>query len=76
MLGVNRAKIRRYINSIEDEARALIKEISTLSVWGGISPEEIWMMTYLERVVLSDVIKERTDTMYGKKGIARRSAFG
>ena len=75
MLGVNRAQIKRYIDGIENEARALIKEISTLSVWASISPEEVWMMTYLERVVLSDVIKERTETLYGKKGIARRGAF-
>jgi hypothetical protein len=72
MLGVNRAKIKRYIDSIEDDSRALIKEVSTLSVWGKLSTEEIWNMTHLERVVLSDVIKEHTETMYGKKGIARR----
>jgi hypothetical protein len=43
-----------------------------LSVWGNISPSEIWNMTHLERLVLSEVIKEHTETMYGKKGIARR----
>jgi hypothetical protein len=43
-----------------------------LSVWGGISPQEIWNMTHEERTVLSEVIKEHTETMYGKKGIARR----
>jgi hypothetical protein len=29
-------------------------------------------MTHEERIVLSEVIKEHTDIMYGKKGIARR----
>jgi predicted amidohydrolase len=70
-LGVDGAAIRRFINAIEADARALIKEISTLSVWGKIAPNDVWEMTYLERVVLSEVVKEYTDTMYGKKGIAR-----
>lgn len=71
-LGLDRAKIRRFIESIEGESRAIIKEVSMLSVWGGISSQEIWNMTHEERLVLSEVIKEHTDTMYGKKGIARR----
>ena len=71
ILGIDGAKIKRFIDSIESDARALIREVSTLSVWGTISPEEIWMMTHLERVVLSEAIKEKTETMYGKKGIAR-----
>jgi hypothetical protein len=50
----------------------LIKEISTLSVWANLSANEIWNMTYLERLVLSEAIKEHTETLYGKKGIARR----
>jgi predicted amidohydrolase len=72
MLGVDRAKIQRFIDSIESDSRALIKEVSTLSIWAKLSSEEIWNMTYLERVVLSEVIKEHTETMYGKKGLARR----
>jgi len=71
MLGIDDAKILRFINTIEADARALIKEVSTLSVWGTVSPEEVWDMTHLERVVLSEVIKERTEAMYGKKGFAR-----
>ena len=71
-LGLDRNKIRRFIESIESESRAVIKEVSMLSVWGNISPSEIWNMTYEERLVLSEVIKEHTDAMYGKKGIARR----
>ena len=70
-LGLDRNKIRRFIESIENESRAVIKEVSMLSVWGGISPQEIWNMTHEERMVLSEVIKEHTETMYGKKGIAR-----
>jgi len=71
-LGVDKGKIRRFIDSIEADARALIKEVSTLSIWGKLSSEEIWNMTYLERVVLSEAIKEHTESMYGKKGLARR----
>jgi len=71
-LGLDRAKIRRFIEGIESESRAVIREVSMLSVWGNISPSEIWNMTHEERVVLSEVIKEHTETMYGKKGIARR----
>ena len=71
-LGVDKGKIKRFIDAIESDARALIKEVSTLSIWAKISSDEIWNMTYLERVVLSEVIKEHTDTMYGKKGLARR----
>lgn len=72
MLGIDDAKILRFINTIEADARALIKEVSTLSVWGTVSPDEVWEMTHLERIVLSEVIKERTEAMYGKKGFARR----
>lgn len=71
ILGNDRAKIKSFIDSIESDSRALIREVSTLSVWGMISPEEVWMMTYLERLVMSEVIKERTEAMYGKKGFAR-----
>ena len=71
MLGVDRVKVRNFINSIEEESRALIKEISTLSVWANVSPGELWLMTYLERLVLSEAIKEKTEAMYGKKGFAR-----
>lgn len=71
-LGIDKAKIRRFIDSIESESRALIKEVSTLCVWANLSAAEIWNMTYLERLVLSEAIKEHTETMYGKKGLARR----
>jgi len=71
MLGTDNKAIRRFIEGIENEARALVKEVTTLGVWGGIDPETIWVMTYLEREVLSEVIKERTEAMYGKKGFAR-----
>lgn len=71
MLGTNGPKIRRFVDSIETEARALIKEVSTLSVWGSISINEIWAMSYLERQILSETIKERTEAYYGKKGFAR-----
>ena len=71
-LGTNSAAIGRFIENIEADARALIKEVLNLSIWGGINPESVWIMTYLERSVLSESIKERTETLYGKKGIARR----
>lgn len=71
MFGVDRVKIKNFIDAIESDARALIKEVSTLSIWGPVDPESIWNMTYLERLVLSEAIKEKTETMYGKKGIAR-----
>lgn len=70
-IGIDDAGILRFINAVEDDARALIKEVSMLSVWGAISPDDVWEMTHLERVVLGEVIKERTEAMYGKKGFAR-----
>jgi hypothetical protein len=71
MLGTDGPKIRRFVDSIETEARALIKEVSTLSIWGAISINEIWAMSYLERQILSETIKEKTEAYYGKKGFAR-----
>ncbi len=71
ILGTDVKGIRRFIEGIENEARALVKEVTTLSVWGGIDPDSVWYMTFLERDVLSEVIKERTEAMYGKKGFAR-----
>lgn len=70
-LGNDRVKIQRFITEIENSARAVIKEVTTLSVWGGINPEAVWSMTHQEREVLSEVIKDRTEAMYGKKGFAR-----
>lgn len=70
-LGNDRVKIQRFITEIENSARAVIKEVTTLSVWGGINPEAVWDMTHQEREVLSEVIKDRTEAMYGKKGFAR-----
>ena len=69
-LGTNRAAISRYINGFDEESKALIKEISTLSVWSESSIDIIWMMPYTERAILSDVIKEKVEILYGKKGIA------
>lgn len=68
----DRAKIQRFIKNFENESRILIKEISTLSVWSESSIDVIWMMPYEERLVLSEVIKEKLELLYGKKGVARR----
>ncbi len=70
-LGKNGQSIRKYIDGIESEARALIKEVSTISVWSGTSAEHVWFMTYQERDVFTEVIKEKLDLLYGKKGVAR-----
>ncbi len=70
-LGKNGQAIRKYIDGIESEARALIKEVSTISVWSGTSAEHVWFMTYQEREVFTEVIKEKLDLLYGKKGVAR-----
>lgn len=69
-LGTNRAAIQKYINSIEEEARALVKEISTIAVWSSTGLDVVWMTPYQERAVLSEVIKEKLELLYGKKGIA------
>lgn len=70
-LGTNSTGIKKFIDAIEADARALIKEVNNLSVWGGSNPDSIWSMTYLEREVLTEVIKEKVDLLYGKNGIAR-----
>ena len=71
ILGTDGKKIRQFVDGIENEARALIKEISTLSVWSAISINEIWAMSFLEREILSETIKAKTEAYYGKKGFAR-----
>lgn len=71
-LGVNGAAIRDFVEAIEGDSRALIKEISTLSVWSEIDPNSLWHMTFIERQVLAEAVKEKTEVLYGKKGIARR----
>ena len=70
--GTNRAKIQKFIKSFESETRSLIKEISTLAVWSESSIDVIWMMPYEERAVLGEVVKEKLDLLYGKKGAGRR----
>lgn len=70
-LGKDRAGVKKLIDGLESEARALIKEISNISVWSGNQVDTVWAMSYLEREVLSEVIKEKVDLLYGKNGIAR-----
>jgi len=70
-LGKNSSAIKKYIDGIEAEARALVKEVSTISVWSGTSADIVWDMTYQEREVFTEVIKEKLDLLYGKKGVAR-----
>ena len=69
-LGTNRGAIQKFINSIEEEARALIKEISTIAVYSSTGIETVWMTPYQERAILADVLKEKLELLYGKKGIA------
>jgi hypothetical protein len=69
-LGTNRGAIQKLINGIEEEARALIKEISTIAVYSSTGIETVWMTPYQERAILTDVIKEKLELLYGKKGIA------
>lgn len=70
-LGKDRAGVKKLIDGLESEARALIKEVSNLSIWSGNQVDTVWLMSYLEREVLSEVIKEKVDLLYGKNGIAR-----
>lgn len=70
-LGTNRAGVKKFIDAIESDARALIKEVNNLSVWGQIGSDSVWSMTQLEREVLTEVIKEKVELLYGKNGIAR-----
>lgn len=70
-LGTDSAGIKKFIDAIEADARALIKEVNNLSVWGSTVAESVWSMTQLEREVLTEVIKEKIDLLYGKNGIAR-----
>jgi len=71
-VGLNGAATRNFIEAIERDARALIKEISTLSIWSEIDTNSLWHMSFLERQVLAEAVKEKNETLYGKKGVSRR----
>lgn len=71
-LGTDSNKISKYIESFESDARALTRDIASLSVWSDNPINVIWDMPYTDRVTLSEVVKEKIDTMYGKKGIANQ----
>lgn len=71
-LGTDSNKINKYIESFETDARALTQDICNLSVWSNNPINVLWDMPYTDRAVLSEVVKEKIDTMYGKKGIANR----
>lgn len=70
-LGKDRVGVKKLIDGLESEARALIKEVSNISVWSGNQVDIVWAMSYQEREILSEVIKEKVDLLYGKNGIAR-----
>jgi hypothetical protein len=71
-LGTDSNKITKYIESFESESRALTQDICNLSVWSSNPIQVVWDMPYTDRVILSEVVKEKIDTMYGKKGIANQ----
>lgn len=48
-----------------------MKEVATLSVWSSTPANIVWDMSYMERSVMGDVIKEKLDMLYGKNGVAR-----
>jgi hypothetical protein len=70
-LGNNSRAIQDFIEGHEKEAKSLIKEVSTLSVWSSTPVDVIWCLPYTDRQIMSDVIKEKMDILYGKNGVAR-----
>lgn len=69
--GKDPAGVKKLIDGLEADTRALIKEISNISIWSGNQIESVWAMSYIERQIMSEVIKEKVDLLYGKNGIAR-----
>ena len=71
-LGTDSNKITKYIESFETDARALTQDICNLCVWSSNPIQVVWDMPYTDRKIMADVVKEKLDTMYGKKGIANQ----
>ena len=56
------------IDSIRQDAKAFIKTIADIVIYGnGISYNEAWNMSYEERKIIVDSIEEKVSASSGKK---------
>ena len=61
-------EIEATVNKANDDAKALLKEVAEISVYGnGITYNECWNMSYEERQIIVDVLSVRAEKMSGKK---------
>lgn len=61
-------KIEEMIDSIRQDAKAFIKTIADIVIYGnGISYNEAWNMSYEERKIIVDSIEEKVSASSGKK---------
>ena len=57
-------EIQQVVKDLENESKALKKEIFTLSWYmrGGLTFEQAYMLDYQDRQIISDIIKENLET--------------
>tara|TARA_B000000532_G_C18663189_1_gene317708 strand:+ start:368 stop:586 length:219 start_codon:yes stop_codon:yes gene_type:complete len=61
-------EIEATVNKANDDAKALLKEVAEIAVYGnGITYNECWNMSYEERQIIVDVLTTKADKMSGKK---------
>ena len=61
-------EIEATVNKINDDAKALIKEVAEIVIYGnGITCNDVWNMSYEERQIIVDVLTTKADKMSGKK---------
>ena len=61
-------EIEATVKKINDDAKALLKEVAEIVVYGnGITYNEVWNMSYEEREIIIDVLSTKAEKLSGKK---------
>ena len=57
------------VEEYKNESRSLIKDVQQLAVYSGMSYAEVMYMSLEERIVLSEVVREKLDLDMKMQGI-------
>lgn len=59
--------ILRLLNNLEKETKAIIEEIATLAIYSGQDYDTVWKLSYDERKIFVDILKDKVSLDRGIK---------
>ena len=61
-------EIEATVKQIKDDAKALLKEVAEIVVYGnGLTYTEVWHMSHEERSIVIDVLSAKAEKISGRK---------